>query len=179
MLLQNPYVPFSIHGAFTDVTLTHDAMGHWHTLIPSVWNRCFLSILQLFCCCCPNFYWNMLQVSSSEWVYIYKKQLGLSLWTLSILYLVFNWIRVKEFASNCILFIYTASRLFWNHVHRNLVDAFIKSESQWDLKQHPLLCPHKKCNKYSSLHGNAHEWEMCSAKKVKERSFVAKERGSD
>lgn len=35
-------------------------------------------------------------------------------------------------------------------------------------------CPHMKCNKYSCLHGNAHEWEMCSAKKVKERSFVAK-----
>lgn len=36
-------------------------------------------------------------------------------------------------------------------------------------------CPHKKCNKYSSLHGNAHEWEMWSVKKVKERCFVARE----
>lgn len=26
-----------------------------------------------------------------------------------------------------------------------------------------------KCNKYSSLHGNACEWEMCSVKKVKEK----------
>ena len=39
MLLQNLYVPFSINGAFTDVQVTHDAMG---TNTPPYHHRCWL-----------------------------------------------------------------------------------------------------------------------------------------
>lgn len=35
--------------------------------------------------------------------------------------------------------------------------------------------PHKECNKYPGLHGNADQGEMCAEKKVKEKYFVGAE----
>lgn len=38
-------------------------------------------------------------------------------------------------------------------------------------------CPHKKCNKYSGLHGNAHEWEMCPVKTSQGEKFCGEREG--
>lgn len=62
-------------------------------------------------------WWNVLQASYSEWVYIYKKKtMRLSVW-ISCLRTAFNWIHWKEFADHCILLLFTfykAWHLFGN-----------------------------------------------------------------
>lgn len=68
----------------------------------------------------------------------------------------------------------------WNFHRINLVEAFIRSQLPQELEQHSHSCAiAQKCNKYSSLHGNAHEWEMCSVKKVKEKRFFGKDRSDE